>query len=187
MGKVKFGLSNVHLAPLTYDGSKYTYEKVIKIPGGVKLSLEPSGDSTDFFADNIKYFSASANQGYEGDLELAMVPDEIREKIFGETKDKNGAYIESANDIIKPFALGFQIDGDAENRKFWYYNCNATRPKNEAQTLENSKEPSTDTIAIKSLPRETDQRVRVVLPASDTNKVAYDSFFNEVYEEVKEV
>lgn len=186
MSKVKFGLSNVHIAPLSIVDSKYVYEKPIKVPGAVNISLEPSGDTSDFFADNIKYYSASANQGYEGDLEIAMVTDEIREKILGETKDKNGAYIESANDVITPFALGFQIEGDEKGRRFWYYNCNATRPKNEGKTTENSKEPSTDSLTIASMPRETDKRVRVLLPENTENKEAYDNFFNEVYEEVEE-
>lgn len=186
MGKVKFGLSNVHIAPFTFDGTAYTYENVIKVPGAVNLSLEASGESTDFFADNIKYFSASANQGYEGDLEIAMLPDELREKIFGETKDKNGAYIESATDVVKPFALGFQIEGDEKGRRFWYYNCTVSRPNNEASTTETSKEPATDSLSLKAMPRETDKRVRVLLPETTTNQEAYEDFFTTVYEEVKE-
>lgn len=184
MGKVKFGLSNVHIAPLTYNGSAYTYGKVIAIPGAVNLNLEASGDTSDFFADNIKYFSASANQGYEGDLEIAMLPDELRETIFGETKDQNGAYIESADDVIKPFAFGFQIEGDEKGRRFWYYNCTVSRPNNEASTVETSKEPATDSLSLKAMPRETDKKVRVLLPESATNAVAYSSFFETVYEEV---
>lgn len=183
--KVKFGLSNVHIAPLTYDGTKYTYGEIFKLPGAVHLSLEAAGDSNDFYADNIKYFSASANQGYEGDLEIAMVTDEMREKIFGETKDKNGAYIEGAEDEIKPFALGFQIEGDNQGRRFWYYNCTVSRPNNESSTVETSKEPSTDTLSMKAMPRETDKKVRALLSPNETNKAAYDDFFTKVYEEVK--
>lgn len=185
--KVKFGLSNVCLAPLTIGtGGTYTYGTPLKLPGGVNISLEPSGDDSDFFADNIKYFADSQNQGYEGDLEIALLTDEIREEIFGETKDKNGALIENANDTIKPFALGFQIEGDQKARKFWYYNCTASRSKNESKTTENSKEPSTDTISIKAMPRESDKKVRVYLEETTANKTAYDSFFESVYEEVQE-
>lgn len=185
MSKVKFGLSNVHIAPLVYDGEKYTYETPIKVPGAVSISLEPQGDSSDFYADNVIYFSSTANQGYEGDFELAMITDEIREKVFGETKDSNGAFIESAMDTFKPFALGFQIEGDKKGRKFWYYNCSCSRSNNEANTVEASKEPSTDSLTIKAMPREIDHKVRVLLIESESNKAAYDSFFEEVYEEVK--
>lgn len=183
--KVKFGLKNVHIAPITnVSEGKYTYGDIIKVPGAVSISLEPQGDSSDFYADNIKYFSAYANQGYEGDFELAMITDEIREKIFGEKKDSNGAFIENANDIFKPFALGFQVEGDEKGRRFWYYNCSCSRSKNEAKTTESSKEPSTDSMTIKTMARETDGKVRALLSESESNKEAYDSFFEEVYEEV---
>lgn len=186
MSKVKFGLKNVHIAPITaVSDTKYTYGEIIKVPGAVSISLEPQGDSNDFFADNIKYFSAYANNGYSGDFEMAMITDEIREKIFGETKDSNGAYIESTEDTFKPFALGFQVEGDEKGRRFWYYNCSCSRSKNEAKTTESSKEPSTDSMTINAMARETDGKVRVLLSETAENKEAFDTFFNEVYEEVK--
>lgn len=185
MSKVKFGLKNVHIAPITgIVENKYTYGDIIKVPGAVSIALDPQGDSSDFYADNVKYFSAFANDGYSGDFVMAMITDEIREKIFGETKDSNGALIENVNDTFKPFALGFQIEGDAENRRFWYYNCACSRPKNEAKTIEKSKDPSTDSLTINAMARETDGKVRALLPESTTNQTAYASFFDEVYEEV---
>lgn len=187
MSKIKFGLSNVHIATFTIGTTgAYTYGTPVKIPGAVSISLEPSGEDTDFYADNIKYFSDTQNQGYEGDLEIAMLPDSVREEVFGETKDKNGALIESASDVIKPFAIGFQIEGDEKGRKFWYYNCTASRSKNESKTVESSKEIATDSISIKALPRETDKKVRVMLTETTANKDAYEDFFTSVYEEVTE-
>lgn len=183
--KVKFGLKNVHIAPIIgVEEGKYKYGEIIKVPGAVNISLEPQGDSNDFFADNIKYYSAYANNGYSGDLEIAMITDTIREKIFGEKKDSNGAYIESVNDEFTPFAFGFQIEGDEKSRRFWYYNCSCSRSKNEAKTIESSKEPSTDSMTINAMARETDGKVRVLLTETADNKEAYDNFFNEVYEEV---
>jgi phi13 family phage major tail protein len=186
--KVKFGLKNVHIAPITaVSDSSYTYGDIIKVPGAVSISLEPQGDSNDFFADNTKYFSAYANNGYSGDLEIAMITDVIREKIFGEKKDSNGALIENVSDTFTPFAFGFQIEGDEKGRRFWYYNCSCSRPKNEAKTMESSKEPSTDSITINAMARETDGKVRALLTETTENKTAYDSFFNEVYEAVETV
>lgn len=183
--KVKFGLKNVHIAPITnVSESKYTYGDIIKVPGAVSISLDPQGDSNDFFADNIKYFSAYANQGYQGDFELAMITDEIREKIFGEHKDSNGGFTENVNDVFTPFALGFQIEGDEKGRRFWYYNCSCSRSKNEAKTTENSKTPSTDSMTITAMGRDTDGKVRYFMTENETNKEAYESFFDSVYEEV---
>lgn len=181
--KVKFGLSNCVIAPITEGtGGAITYGTPIAVPGAVSLSLEPQGDTNDFFADNYIYYSSSANQGYEGDLEIAMIPDEIRTTIMGETVDTNGAYVETANDTYKNFAFGFQIEGDVKARRFWYYNCSLTRPTNSGSTIEESKEPQTDTLTIKAMPRSTDLKVRVFMEKTSDNETAYNGFFTQVYE-----
>lgn len=181
--KVKYGLSNCVIAPITAVGdSSYTYGTPIAVPGAVNLSLSPTGDTNDFYADNLIYFSSTANQGYEGDLELALIPDAIRTGILGETTDSNGALVESANDTNTNFAFGFQIEGDKQNRRFWYYNCSLTRPANNGATIESSITPQTDTLTIKAMPRLTDKKVRVMLEKTDDNTAAYNSFFTNVYE-----
>lgn len=180
--KVKFGLSNCVMAVLTENNGAITYGTPIAVNGAVSLSLEPQGDTNDFYADNYIYYSSSANQGYEGDLEIAMIPDEIRTAIMGETVDANGAYVETSNDTFKNFAFGFQIEGDERARRFWYYNCSLTRPTNSGSTIEESKEPQTDTLTIKAMPRSTDLKVRVFMEKTDENETAYNGFFTQVYE-----
>lgn len=183
--KVKFGLSNVHIAPITAaSASGFTYDTPFALPGAVNLTLDPEGESADFFGDNIKYFSEYANQGYSGSLEIAMITDEFRTKILGESTDSNGAMFESTNDTIKDFALGFQIDGDKANRKFWFYNVSAARPSTSSSTIETSKEPTTDTLNITANARISDNKVRTFMEKSDDNTTAYNSFFESVYERV---
>ena len=177
--KVKFGLSNCYMAVINNDG---TYGSPIAVPGAVSLSLEPQGDTNDFYADNYIYFSSTANQGYQGDLEIAMIPDTIRTTIMGETVDSNGAYIETSSDTFKNFAFGFQIEGDAKARKYWYYNCSLTRPKTEGSTIEASKEPKTDALTIKAMPRSTDKLVRIYMEKTEENTAAYNAFFTSVYQ-----
>ena len=177
--KVKFGLSNCYMAVINDDG---TYGSPIAIPGAVNLSLEPQGDTNDFYADNYIYFTSTANQGYEGDLEIALIPDAIRTAIMGETVDSNYAYIETSNDTFKNFAFGFQVEGDVKARKFWYYNCSMTRPTNASGTIEASKEPQTETLTIKAMPRATDKLVRIFMEKTATNTAAYNGFFNNVYQ-----
>lgn len=185
--KVKFGLSNCVMAVLTENAGTITYGTPIAVPGAVNLSLEPQGDTNDFYADNIIYYSATANQGYEGDLEIAMIPDEIRTAIMGETIDANGAYVETSNDTFKNFAFGFQIEGDEKGRRYWYYNCGLTRPNTTGATIESSKEPQTDTLTIKAMPRSTDSKVRVYMEKTTENESAYNGFFNEVYEPTQSI
>lgn len=181
--KVKFGLSNVYVAKMNVsDLGVISYDTPIAIPGAVNLSLEPQGDVNDFYADNVIYFSSSTNQGYEGDLEIAMIPDAIRTAIMGETVDSNGAYLETADDKFENFAFGFQIEGDQKGRKYWYYNCSLTRPNTTGATIESSKEPQTDTLTIKAMARLSDKKVRVYMEETEENKSAYDAFFTTVYE-----
>ena len=181
--KVKFGLSEVHIAPITeVTSSTYTYGTIFAIPGAVSLSLDRAGDETDFYADNIKYFNESANQGYTGSLEMALFTEEFRTKILNEIKDANGALIEDATKGTTGFALGFQIDGDKANRRFWYYNCMANRPANSSSTIESTKEPQTETVDITAAPRATDKLVRAVMEKTDDNTAAYNAFFSTVYE-----
>lgn len=181
--KVKFGLSNCYMAKISYDSyGNIVYGSPIAIKGAVNLSLEPQGDTNDFYADNVIYFSSSTNQGYEGDLEIAMIPDEIRSTIMGELVDDNGAYIESADDKFENFAFGFQIEGDQKGRRYWYYNCSLSRPNTTGATIEASKEPQTDTLTIKAMARLSDKRVRVFMEETDDNTAKYNAFFNSVYE-----
>ena len=180
--KVRFGLNNVHIAPISSVSSSYSYGTIFEVPGAVSLTLDPSGDETDFYADDIKYFTSYANQGYTGTLEMAILNDDFREKILKEAVDSNGAHIEQADIETAGFALGFQIQGDASGRRYWYYNCKAARPGNNATTIEASKTPQTETVNITASPRSTDSLVRVFIDKTDDNTNVYNNFFGSVYE-----
>lgn len=187
--KVKFGLSNVHIAKITYGtdangNPTVTYGSPFALLGAVNLTLDAEGDSADFYADNTKYFSASANNGYSGSLEVAMINDTFRTTILGETADTKGAMIENKDDTISDFALGFQIEGDSKNRRFWFYSVSANRPSTSSQTIESSKEPVTDTLDITATARITDGNVKVFMEESASNTTQYNNFFDAVYEKI---
>lgn len=180
--KVKFGLSNVHIAKITEQDGEITYGTPFPMPGAVSLTADPEGDTTPFYADNIKYYIAVANNGYTGDLEIAMTPEEFLTQILGQEKDTNGALFESSNDVNARFALMGEIEGDAKKRRFIYYDCTATRPSAEMNTIEESKEPQTDTISITMAARSSDNVIKAVIEPNETNQDVYDTFFKKVYE-----
>lgn len=182
MNKVKFGLSNVHIAPITYSGNTVTYGEIFTLPGAVNLSLDPEGESADFYADNTKYFSDYANQGYTGTLEVALINNDFRENILGQLKDRNGAFIENSGDSFKDFALGCQFEGDSKGTRYWFYQCSVSRPSVASQTIETSKTPVTDTLNITINSRISDQNVMVKMEDDGTNTTSYTAFFDEVYE-----
>ena len=89
--KIKYGLSNVYYAVATDDGTgTLTYGTPVPIKGAVNLTMDPQGDTTPFYADNIIYYTSTANNGYAGTLELALVPESFRTDVLGETADTNG-------------------------------------------------------------------------------------------------
>ena len=150
--KIKYGLKNVHYAVITNNSGVITYATPVPIPGAVNLSLSPLGDKTEFYADDTSYFVTNNNSGYEGDLEVALIPDSFKVDVMGETIDANGAQIENANAVPKDFALMFEFSGDANATRHVIYNVNAARPNLEGSTKNSSIEVKTETISITASP-----------------------------------
>ena len=81
--KVKFNICNVHYALITVDDDgEVTFGTPVAMPGAVSLSLEPNGEPSNFYADGYAYYTIPNNMGYEGDLELAMVPESFRTDVL---------------------------------------------------------------------------------------------------------
>lgn len=151
--RVKFGIKNVHVFPITsMTGGVPTYGDPIAVPGAVSFSMSAQGDINKFYADNIVYYQSAANNGYEGDMTLALIPEAFYEKIFGQIPDVNGVMTENASIEAKAFAMTFEEDGDQTGTKFVLYNCTATRPTKELQTIEDSKTPVTQQLTVSAAP-----------------------------------
>ena len=180
--KVLYGIENCYIAKITEEGGKITYGTPFKMPGVTGISPEPQGETTPFYADDIVYFIASSNQGYQGELVLALTPEEFLTQILGQQKDKNGAIIENADDKTARFALMFEGVGDAKKRRFVYWDCTATRPSRDHNTKQENIEVGTDTISITMSPRSTDKAIKGYIEPSEENKTIYDTFFTKVYE-----
>lgn len=156
------------------------FEPPVAIPGAVSITLEQQGELTPFWADGVKYYVSASNGGYEGDLEVALIPDKFREDILGEEADANGVLMENVNTETAEFALGFQVDGDTNPTLFWFYSCTATRPSIEATTTEDTKEPNTDTLTISC---GADENGYVRAKTTDTSYAnVQEAWFTEVYE-----
>lgn len=155
----------------------------VAIPGAVKFSPKTEGKAVKFYADNMLYYSSTTNDGYTADLEAALVPDSILAELLGWLIDDNGMLVEISDGVPKRFALMGQIEGDDKNRRFVYYDCEASRPSKEQKTKGESIEPATDVLNLTIFPIEVNGRnvVRGVMELSDTNTAAYNAFFNAVY------
>ena len=179
--KVMFGLKNVHYASVTVGTNSVTYGTPIAWPGAVSLSLDAEGDTNDFYADNVKYFTAIANNGYSGDFESAMIPDTFKTDIMGETVGtgaKTGMYYEDASVQPKAFALLFEFDGDQNATRYVLYNCKMTRPSIESSTTEDGIEVQTVTGEVTAAPRAFDSIVKAA--CANTASTAYTSWYTTV-------
>lgn len=183
--KIKYGLKNVYYAIATIDSSTgaATYATPIRIPGAVSLSMDPSGEQNSFYADNIAYATFGANAGYEGTLEVAMLPDSFRQDVLGEVLDStSGIQYETTAATTKSFALLFQFEGDNDAVKHVFYNCTATRTSVEGQTTEESIEVNTESVELKAsaVYNATAGTDIVKGKCTNTSSSAYTSWFSAV-------
>lgn len=147
--KIKFGIKGCHYAKATIASTgAATYGTPVALPGAVSISMDAQGDQDVFYADNIGYYVTSPNNGYEGDLELALIPDSFYKDILGYFTDVNGVLLEDANVEPAHFALTFQFEGDENAVRHVLYNCVAKRPTLAGSTKEENIDPQTETLSI---------------------------------------
>ncbi len=170
------GLKNCYYAKVTESG----YATPVRLPGAVSITLAPVGDDMEFYADDILYAGEKVNNGYDGSLELALIPEDFRKDILGEVLDTNNVLTEDATATQSAFALLFETTTDDGARKFAYYNCIASRPNNDASTKTATKEIHTETIDLMIRPNENGI-VRVKTTATTPAEVT-SAWYDAVYE-----
>lgn len=178
--KVKFNICNVHYAlqKIDEDGT-VSFETPVAMPGAVSLSLDANGEPSNFYADGYAYYTISNNMGYEGDLELAMVPESFRTDVLKEELDSKKVLLENANAETANFALLFEFDGDVRKIRHVLYNCSAARPTIESQTNEDEIEVQTETLSITASPLASGY-VKAKT-GDETDEETYNGWYSAVY------
>lgn len=178
--KVKFNICNVHYALLSTDtDGAVTFGTPVPMPGAVSLALDPNGEPSNFYADGYAYYTISNNMGYEGDLELAMVPESFRTDVLKEALDTNKVLLENANVETENFALLFEFDGDVKKIRHVLYNCSAARPNIESATNEDEIEVQTETLTVNARPMANGYvKART---GDDTTDTVYTNWYKNVY------
>lgn len=148
--KIFYGLSGVHIAPITaMNDNVPTYGEVFAFPGAVSWGQKAEGENSTFRADNIDYYVQAGNDGYTGDLEVARVIDEFAKKIYGQLTGANGELIEVVQGEAVAFGMVLQIEGDQKATRHVYPYCTAGRPSaDHGTTEEGSVKPGTETIPV---------------------------------------
>lgn len=184
--KIKFGLKNVHYAVATeaYTTSwATTYGAVKAWAGAVNISLDAQGDNTKFYADDGVYAICSNNQGYEGDFESALIPEDIETSILNRSKvTTDNVVIESADDAVpKYFALMFEFTGDDTGKRYVLYRCTLTRPSIAGNTKSDSVDVQTETVTITATPRVDADHYVMAHTSDTTTEAVYNAWFTTPY------
>ena len=183
--KVTFGLKNTRYAVITEaaDGT-FTFGTTKPLPGATELSTEPKGELTEFYADDTVYYSSNSNQGYEGSITLAEIPNDFRVDVLGETL-VDGILTENANAKTKKIALMFEFDGDVKAQRHVLYNCTVSRPGMSSSTKTESAEPNTTELSYIAAPMPNGVVKRKTTAAA--TEAIYNAWYTKVFEPVPTV
>ena len=147
--KVEFGISQLHVGTYTVDDQGVvTLGTPYHQPGAVSFSPEENSEQNTFYADNIAYWSGYSGGSIEGDLEVAMFSDEFKTQFLGYKALTNGG-LANVKGATKPDVyIAFQVEGDSESRRVILYNCSLGAINREYNTIEENKEPTTETLGV---------------------------------------
>lgn len=170
-----FGVKNSHFAICT-DEEKLTYGKPVHVPGTVSISMEPSVESATSYADNEPWLDKTQDNGGSGTMSFFDVEStpELRRllaDLTGYMVTKDGRMSLTANKKPKKFAFMCEQPGHVMGKRRCLLMCEMSKPKNEANTNQDSPEITTLEFPFKWRP--------VSLPTGDedTKRTSgYDSY-----------
>lgn len=147
--KVEFGISNLYVGTYTValDGT-VTMGTPYHQPGAVSFSPDEESENTKFYADNVVYYSSYTGGSFEGDLEVAKFSDDFKTQFLGYVAKTDGGLAVVKNATKPSVYIAFQVEGDAESRRIIMYNCSLGGISREYATIEDTKEPATESISV---------------------------------------
>lgn len=183
--KITYGVRNGHYAPVTHDSEGSPLFGAVKSwVGWSEMALPPVGDPLKVYADDVVFFKAHVNQGYDGTVSTYQVPEDFKINHLGEYRDANGVLVERSSAQPKDFALlgEFQTaDEESVNpKRFVLYNCSAGRADLTGETKTETQSPVSFSIPVTVAPTIKDEIVKATLLKSD-NETLFNSWFSSVY------
>jgi len=193
MGKVIYGLKNVHYAIYTpgTGNTAGTYGAWKAIPGAVSLSADADTTQNDFYADDVVYATISASAKETGTVEFAAITDEMYTDLFGyESDSASGLTYQKTEPSTVTVALGYEVSGNEGKMRGVRYNVTFTAPSQAANTMTDSTNPDTVTVNYTAVGRDftvgtgSSAKTVNVLKAHCTDSGethdAFDKFWNAV-------
>lgn len=189
MGKVVYGLKNVHYAIYTpgESGAAGTYGAWKSIPGAVSLTADADTTQNDFYADDVVYATISASSKETGTIEFACITDEMYTDLFGYSNDTtSGLTYQPTDPMSVTVALGYEVSGNEGKMRGVRYNVQFTDPSQSSNTMTDSTNPDTVTANYTAVGRdftigaETVNVLKAHCTNAGTTHEAYDKFWRQV-------
>lgn len=180
--KVKYGLKNVHYATYSEINGAVVFNTPVAIPGAVSYKASAAGDELEFYADDGLYYGENTNNGYDGELEIALVPQSFEIDVLGKHLDANGVLVEKSSQKGNPFALLYEFTGDIYAKRHVLYNCTASRVDMEGATKADKKDVKPEKFTFKARPISGTEEVHAA-STTTTDAGAYAAWYTTVYRE----
>lgn len=147
--KVEFGISNLYIGTYTVaTNGTVTLGTPYHQPGAVSFAPEMNSDLSTFYADDIAYYTSYSGGTIEGDLEVAKFDDAFKTDFLAYAAKTDGG-LALVKGATKPNVyIAFEVQGDNQKRRVIYYNASLGEITREYSTIEESKEPVTETIPV---------------------------------------
>jgi len=189
MGKVIYGLKNVHYAIYTpgVNGAAGTYGEWKAIPGAVSLSSDSDATQNDFYADDVVYASISASSKETGTIEFAAITDEMYTDLFSYINDAtSGLTYQKTDSANITVALGYEVSGNEGKMRGVRYNVTFTAPSQSANSMTDSTNPDTVSVNYTAIGRDftiggkTVNVLKAHCTDAGTTHEAFDNFWSSV-------
>ena len=182
---LSYGINKMYYAVRsTTEQGGYTYGNPVRLRGARQITINAEGTNEKFYADNFPYYVAPAvNGGYTGTLTLAKVPSSFRVDVLGEVVDDNGMQVEIADATSKSFALMYEVEGDADQKRYVFFNCTAQRIAAGANTKSDSTSPDTQDLEFTAIGKDftlAGQTKNIVQGSASTSDTAFDGWYTTV-------
>ena len=181
--KVQFGLKNVHYAVITGTDADNNeiYDVPKRLPYAVSITLTPNGDKSEVFADDMIVFTEENNLGYEGTLELTILPDDFSQEVM-DIKKVAGVELEFTTAQPKDFALIFEFSLNEGFKRTVFYRCSVGRTAVGGSTNVQTKTFQNAVLNLSVIPS-YNYCVKGSISNTPDNKTIFDDFFKKVYSE----
>lgn len=182
MGKVVYGLKNVHYA--IFDETTKTYGAWKSIPGAVSMSADADTTQNDFYADDAVYATISASNKETGSVEFAAITDDMYVDLFGyATNSATGLAYQKTEPVSTTVALGYEVSGNEGKMRGVRYNVTFTAPSQASNSMTDSTNPDTVTVNYTAIGRDfivNGETVNVLKGHVNEGSAGYAGFWGDV-------